>query len=355
MPNNATKTVNASSAAIKKTLGMALGLALILVLLLIVFIMPSLKGGPKDLKLGIVADQQVASTIQETLAQAAPGAFDLIPLDSAEDIYHGVENRELSGGFIVESGTLENVVASAGSASISGTITGTATSIAKALGLDATTNDVVPLPAKDASGIGIGGLAFPLVFGGIVPAAAFMKVFPRSLTGRAVGAGLTAVLCGIVVAIMLMFVFGSIEQAFWPVAGAMALGIAALAIPLLGLNALFGGKGFTLGAMSMMFLGNPFSGIATTAAWLPSGLGLFGQLLPPGATGSLVRSVAYFGGTGGGTAALTLCVWLAAGIAMLVIAHLKNPLSAQDMIEEIESALNADNDEKDDNLTPAFA
>lgn len=337
MPTQAPTTSQTTGTAVKKTLGMALGLALILVLLLIVFIMPSLKGGPKDLKLGVVAEQQIAESIETSLSEAAPGAFDIILMDSPEQLYADVENRELNGGFVVTEDGLENVIASAGSASISGTITGTATNLGKSLGLEVSTNDVVPLPAKDSTGIGIGGLAFPLVFGGIVPAAAFMKVFPRSLTGRAIGAGITAILCGIVVATMLMFVFGSIEHSFWPVAGAMALGIAALAIPLLGLNALFGGKGFTLGAMSMMFLGNPFAGISTTAAWLPGGLGLFGQLLPPGATGTFVRSAAYFGGTGGGFAALTLCIWLAAGIAMLVIAHIRNPIGQQEQTDATEA------------------
>lgn len=320
--NSPTTPVTAKTdAGIKQTLAMSLGLSAILILLLMVFIMPSLKGGPKDLKLGIVADSQTIATVQQTLSQALPGAYEVIALTSPSDLYADVEKRALSGGIVIANGSLEGVVASAGSTAISGTITATASNLAQTLGLESTSTDVVPLPAKDPSGIGIGGLAFPLVFGGIVPAAAFMKLFPRSLAKRALGASITAIMCGLVVAAMLKFAFGSIEHNFWPVAGAMTLGIAALAIPLLGLNSLFGGKGFTLGAMSMMFLGNPFAGISTTAAWLPTGLGLFGQLLPPGATGTLVRSAAYFDGAGGTAAALTLTLWLLGGIALLVIAH----------------------------------
>ncbi|MBO3102174.1 hypothetical protein [Cellulomonas fengjieae] len=105
-------------------------------------------------------------------------------------------------------------------------------------------------------------------------------------------------------------------SAFWPVARSMALGIAALALPLAGLHQLVGGKGFTVGAMTMMFLGNPLAGIATTGAWLPAGLGTFGQLLPPGATGALVRSAAYFGGAGGLVPALTLAAWVVVGAVL---------------------------------------
>ena len=74
------------------------------------------------------------------------------------------------------------------------------------------------------------------------------------------------------------------------------------------------------------------SGIATTGAWLPAGLGTFGQLLPPGAAGSLVRAAAYFGGAGGLGAGLTLGAWVLAGAVMLalagVVARRREPAAA---------------------------
>lgn len=123
--------------------------------------------------------------------------------------------------------------------------------------------------------------------------------------------------------------FGSIEHSFWPVAGAVALGIAALAMPLAALNELFGGRGFTIGAMIMMFLGNPFAGIATGATWLPSGVAVVGQMLPPGAAGTLVRAVAYFGGAGGTVAALTLAAWVLVGLVLWFVAPRLRPTPAQ--------------------------
>ena len=45
-------------------------------------------------------------------------------------------------------------------------------------------------------------------------------------------------------------------------------------------------------------------------------LGAFGQILPPGAAGTLVRSVAYFDGAGGLTAGLTLAAWVAIGVVL---------------------------------------
>lgn len=291
------------------------GLGAILVVLLALFILPSLKSGPHDLPLGLVGDTASVTQIEQNLGTALPGAFITKTYASAEELKAAVEARDIVGGIAVSDTGMEAFVASAGSTAISGTVTAAATKLAAATGVGLTVSDVVPLPAADPSGIGIGGLTFPLVFGGIVPVVAFKSAFAKSNKLRLAGIVLTSVASGLIVAAVLQFWFGSIVDAFWPVAAAMTLGIAGMALPLAGLQQAFGGKGFTIGAMTMMFLGNPLAGIATTGAWLPNGLGLFGQLLPPGATGTLVRSAAYFDWAGSATAAITLVVWIVIGIA----------------------------------------
>ena len=321
--------------AFAKLVGLTAALAAILVVLLGLFILPSLKSGPHGLPLGVVGDAASVSQVEDVLAQAKTDAYDLQHFDSREALASAVEEREVNGGFVVGADGLETIVASAGSTTISGTITATGAQMAKALGsTEVVVSDVVPLPADDPSGIGIGGLAFPLVFGGIVPVVAFRAIFPKSNAWRMTGLVTFAAVGGLVVAAVLRFWFGSIDDAFWAVAGSMALGIAGLALPLAGLQQLFGGKGFTIGAMTMMFLGNPLAGISTTGAWLPTGIGTFGQLLPPGATGSLVRSAAYFGGTGGTIAGLTLTVWVLVGIILHVAASLRSPQTEQPQTEQ---------------------
>lgn len=316
------ETVTPADATAKRTLppivtllGMTGGLGVILIVLLMLFIMPSLKSGPHDLPLGVAGTPAAVAAFDEGLAEAAPGAFAATAYESEGALTTAIIDREVVGGFVVDDSGASAFVASAGSVAISSTITATA----HALGEDVPVTDLVPLPAADPSGIGIGGLAFPLVFGGIVPAVAFRKLFPRSLGWTLAGIATFAALGGIAVAAVLTFSFGSITTAFWAVAASMAMGIAALGIPLAGLREVFGGTGFTIGAMVMMFLGNPLAGISTTAAWLPAGLGVIGQLLPPGAAGTLVRSAAYFGGAGGLTAGLTLGAWIVVGLVLLAI------------------------------------
>ena len=307
--------------------GMTAGLAAILVLLLALFILPSLKSGAHGLPLGLVGSPAGLAQAEESLSSVTPDAYATRHFDSEDELTTAIERRDVVGGLVLTDTDVRALVASAGSTAISGTVTATATQLAAASGAQLGVVDVVPLPEADPTGVGIGGLAFPLVFGGIVPVVAFASVFPRRNGWRLGGILAFSVVGGAVVAAVLQLWFGSVSGVFLPVAGSMALGIAALALPLAGLQKLFGGKGFTIGAMTMMFLGNPLAGIATTGAWLPAGLGAFGQLLPPGATGALVRSAAYFGGSGGLVPALTLAGWVVVGV-LLTIAGMKKAAKA---------------------------
>ncbi|MBC9226654.1 ABC transporter permease [Aeromicrobium sp. 636] len=312
-PRATESSVRRSIPPLAQLAGLTAALGAILIALLALFILPSLKSGAHDLPLGIAGDPAAVTQAKAALESAAPGAYAVELFSSADDLDGAIADRTVHGGLVAGPQGLEVHVASAGSTAISGSLTATAQGVGRAMALPVSVSDVVPLPEDDPTGIGIGGLAFPLVFGGIVPVVAFRSIFKNSDRWKLAGLTSFAVIGGVIVAAVLRFWFGSITDSFWPVAGSMALGIAALAIPLAGLQQALGAKGFTIGAASMMFLGNPLAGIATTGAWLPSGLGDLGQLLPPGAAGALVRSTAYFDGAGSLGATLTLTGWIVAG------------------------------------------
>lgn len=300
-----------------KAVALILGLSIILVGMLLLFIMPSLKSGPHHLEVGVVADQTTIQKIDTMLKADDPEAFDLVEFSSSEELNTAIKERKVAGGFVFSSpDDIRLAVASAGSTAVSGTLTEVGTSIAQSMGEQPTVEDIVPLPAADPTGVGIGGLAFPLVFGGIVPAVAFRSLLSGHRVWVLGGIILFSLVGGFIVSLVLQELFGSTEGALLPVTGAMALGIAALALPLSGLAEVFGNKGFTLAAMTMMFVGNPFAGIATSSVWLPSAVATLGQLLPPGATGTLVRAVAYFDGHGGAQAFWTLTAWVIFGLIL---------------------------------------
>lgn len=296
-----------------------LALTVIVVVLLLLFVLPSLKSGARDLPIGLVGDTQAVQVLDDQLETVAPGAFDTAAYDNEAALRTAILDRSVVGGVVVQNGSALLLTATAGSAPIAGSLTGSVTAAAASLGMPVTVDDLVAFTSDDPTGIGIGGLAFPLVFGGIVPAVVAMRVFKHSLRLQLASACSFAVVGGLVVTSVLRFWFGSFDGSILLPAAALALGIAAISVPLIGLQSTVGGKGFTALAASMMFIGNPLAGIGTSAAWLPSGLGLFGQLLPPGSTGTLVRSAAYFGGHGAGSALVILVVWVVAGVGLCVL------------------------------------
>ena len=100
-------------------------------------------------------------------------------------------------------------------------------------------------------------------------------------------------------------------------AGALSLTVLAIAAVVAGLETLLGKAGAALAALTMVLIGNPFSGVATGPEMLPSAAGWLGQLLPPGAGGNLLRSTGLFDGAAAGGHVAVLAFWALAGLALL--------------------------------------
>ena len=111
-------------------------------------------------------------------------------------------------------------------------------------------------------------------------------------------------------------------------AGALTLTIAAIASIIAGLRAAFGDGGAVAGALLMILIGNPFSGVASAPEMLPKPVGGIGQLMPPGAGGNLLRSTGFFDGAGAGGHVLVLAAWAVAGVALVVAVGLRRRSAA---------------------------
>jgi len=117
----------------------------------------------------------------------------------------------------------------------------------------------------------------------------------------------------------ILFWLGSVEGGYWAVAGAIALALLAAAWTVLGLTKLLGRAGTVLGAVTIMLVGNPLSGLTSAPELLPAPLGAVGQHLTPGAGATLLRSVSFFEGHGAQAAAVVLAAWLAGGIVLFTV------------------------------------
>lgn len=97
----------------------------------------------------------------------------------------------------------------------------------------------------------------------------------------------------------------------------------AIASVVAGLKSLLGEAGVALGALTMILVGNPFSGVATAPELLPRPAGGIGQLLPPGAGGNLLRSTAFFDGADAGGHIAVLVAWVLVGLVALAAAAMR--------------------------------
>lgn len=112
---------------------------------------------------------------------------------------------------------------------------------------------------------------------------------------------------------------GVLTGDWWPEAGVLGPATLTMGATVAGLAALFGRAGIDLGALLIVFLGNPFSGASPAPRMPPEPVGTPGHRLPPGAGASLLRSVSYSDGAAALGPALVLTWWAAFGLAAVIL------------------------------------
>ncbi|NEB77972.1 ABC transporter permease, partial [Streptomyces sp. SID14478] len=177
-------------------------------------------------------------------------------------------------------------------------------------------------PAADPRGSALSSSVLPLALAGVAGGSLVTMLRLRGV--RALSALLAAAaLVGVAAAALAHSWLGVLTGNWWAEAGVLGLSSLAVAATVAGLAALLGPAGIGLGALLMVLLGNPFSAVASAPQLLPEPVGLLGQLLPPGAGGTLLRSVAYFDGARAAAPALTLGIWAALGLTAVLLGSLR--------------------------------
>ena len=339
---------NQESRSRRTLLGVVLGLPIVLVLMLLSFVLPAINSGPHDLPLAVSGDAAVVTQFGDALESMSPGAFDLTVVEDSDAVTDAVLDRRAVGGLVFEAGErgprIEVVTASGAGSPYAGLLKNLATGLearndtqvvaaAKAQGADAATllalqteaastqtvmvSDLAPMSSKDPMGTGLTALGMPLVFGGMASGVILSVVVRTSMWKRVGAVAGVAVLGALAATLVLDTWLGAIAGSFALTWAGLSLGIAAISLTICGLHALLGYAGLGLGVVLMLFVSNPLSGLATGPLWLPAGWGTFGQMLPVGATGTWLRSAAYFDGAGMGSSAWVLGSWLVCGLLLL--------------------------------------
>lgn len=296
----------------------ALITTLFLGLALLVFVWPAANIEPRDLPLGLVGSPEHAAAFAER-AGPPDGAFDLTGYPDEVAAIRAIENRDIYGALVLggEQGA-QVLIASAASPMVAQLLQQLAAS-PDGQPESMQVVDVVPGTSSDPRAAAFASALFPLLISGT--AAGVLAIMLIAGTwGRLTAIGAAALLAGGVAAVIVQTWLDLIGGNWLLVAGVYSLTVFAIAAAIAGLAALWGTPGAGLGAFLVILLGNAWSGVTSAPEMLPQPLGTLGQLLPPGAAASLLRGVAFFGGSGSVLPLTVLLVWSAAGIAAVAVA-----------------------------------
>ena len=288
-----------------------LAVPLIVAVVLALFAWPSSRLEPRDLPIGVAGPAPAATALERQLT-AAEGAFDVHRYASEAEARAAIEDRDVYGAFVATASAPRVLTSTAASPAVAQLLTHAAAE------QHAVVDDVVTTPK---AGTGLGSSILPLVLAGILTGALAALAVSRG----AARVGLTvvgSVLAGLASALVADTWLGIVEGSWLANAGAFALTFMAIAAAIAGLYSLFGKAGLGLGALVMVFIGNPFSAAATAPELLPEPVGGLGQLLPPGAGANLLRSTGFFDGAGAGEHIAVLAVWALAGVGAMLLARL---------------------------------
>ncbi|MGA8455893.1 MAG: hypothetical protein WB800_10855, partial [Streptosporangiaceae bacterium] len=298
--------------------------ALVAAVALSAFAWSAARLAPRGVPVGVAGTAKVADAVGHRL-DGLGGKFDAHTYGSEAAAVAAIRHREIYGAFVAGPGGLTVLTAPAASPAVATLLT----KVGEEAGQHAAAGravpvrvvDVVPADPNDPQGIVLDSAFLPLV---IIGSLGGVMTWVAGRDGRRAGypqAGVLLVksaLIGLVVVGIVQGWLGVIPGDWVANAAVISLTVIAISSTVCGLGAMLGAPGVALGGLLMVFVGNPFSGVSSAPQLLPSPAGTLGQLLPPGAGASLLRSSAFFHGYGSGTHLVVLAIWAGCGLTAVM-------------------------------------
>ncbi|MEV7889181.1 ABC transporter permease [Streptomyces sp. NPDC002817] len=301
----------------RRMIAVALLVPVIAALALWAFAWPAARTAPRDLPLGVAGPAAATAQVEKQLAQHE-GAFELHHYKNEAAARDAIEDRTVYGAVVVTTEGPVLLTASAASPVVAQLLQQAVAEQAAADGAQVRTVDVVAAPAADPRGAALTASVLPLALAGMAAGAVVTFSGLRGTRAVIVLVGASA-LVGVAAAGVADSWLGVIAGDWWAQAGVFGLTTLAVSGAVAGLAALFGTAGVGIVAGVVMLFGNPWSGAASAPQMLPEPAGMIGQWLPPGASATLTRSVAYFDGAAATGPALTLAWWAALGLGAVLL------------------------------------
>ena len=335
--------------------------SLLVALVVLAFTWPTKTMEAKNLPVSIAGPEVTVSQFEQSLKDQGIETFDLKQASSREEAEQQIKQRETYGAIIFTEGAAPEVLtAPAANTAATQILNGVATQLnaqiqqkalaaktealtqavqaggeqgaqaaaqleqmkvqaEQASAMEVKTTAVVPLSENDSSGTGLAIAAFPLVMGGTIGGMLSLTLI-NGTWRRFATATLYSVIAGALTTLILSTWFGFIPGDFATLWAAFAATYLATAFFIVGVGALSSPLiGLAVGAVITMFIGNPISGASMPSVFLPGAWGAIGQMMVPGASSTLLRSIAYFPEAATSDQWLVLGSWIAFGLLAGVI------------------------------------
>lgn len=317
-----------SASSTTRAVGISVVVSVVVGLLIAWFAWPAKELAPRDLPVVVAGPPAATTVLADRLATARPGAFEVTAVPDAAAADAALRDRTAYAAFIVGPTGLALHTASGASPTVAQLLTAAAAELPGAGGPGAgpsvTVVDVAPGSAGDPRGAGFASGFLPLILAGMLSGILFALLL-TGLGPRLLGLGLVSLFVGAVGAGVLTWL-DVIQGHYFAAAGVVALLTLAVSGAVAGLGAALGRPGIGLGVLLVFLLGNPISAVAAAPELLPQPWGEIGQLLPPGAGATLLRSAVFFDGAGSAAPLWTLLAWAAAGLTLVVVAGSRRTL-----------------------------
>lgn len=335
----------------KFILTLAVGLTVVLGIMMTAFSLPAVNSGVNDVPVGVVTtDKTVYNKFATPLEKKG---FDVKQYKSVSSMKDAVNDRKIYGAFeISNTGDMTLYKATAASTAVSQALETLGNAVvaqqktaakaqiaqmqaqatdatmlkaldAKVQAIDAKTLKVKELkafPSRDPKGTGLVAGALPIALGGWIGSVAIANAV-KGKKQKFWAAIAFAFIGGLGLVGVIQFGIGTFDGNYFVTSLGAMLGIAATAFFVLGLLEIMGNAGLGIAAVMLILLGNPLSGLSSAPEMLPNGWGFFGQLLPPGATGTLLRNLTFFDGHAIGLSVGVLATYVIVGLILFFLGH----------------------------------
>ncbi len=280
---------------------------------LLIFLFALHKPSPHAVPVGVLGPPGITKTVP------AGSGLTLRTLSSAGQARQEIKHNTIDAAYVVQGGHYELLASSAHTATAYHTLAGMFTAIAAAHGAQLKLIDVVPAVPADPNGVSIFYLIFGMTLGAFLfgqtsfAAGRHLPVRQKMLQMLVFSVALGVI--GTLIARTWIHVLpGSVAAE----GGVLILLAAAIGAFTLAVTSLLGDAGVAVATIVGLILGTGISGGPVPADFLPSGFAFFSAALPPGATVSALRDIAYFHAGDAVQPLLVLVAWLVICIGIVV-------------------------------------